>query len=156
MSKKQAWLYLALVVRQVDASKLTKQGRQRPDLFCWNHLDGFLGDGHHRDQRVLQQLLAGFCERRIANPGIPGVRLSCYQTQFFQWQQTPCHARGSHSQALRQVNAAQSGFWCAVEVIQDHEVAEAQTVQTGKCVVQSARQGGIGTVQAQTELKAFA
>ncbi len=49
-----------LTVRQVDARKLTKQRRQRPDLLRRNQLDSFLGNGLHRDKRVLQQLLAGF------------------------------------------------------------------------------------------------
>lgn len=51
-----------LTVRQVDAGQLTQQGRKRPHLLGWNQLNGFLGDGLYRDQRVLQQLLSGFCQ----------------------------------------------------------------------------------------------
>nr|GEU28450.1 hypothetical protein [Tanacetum cinerariifolium] len=80
--------------------------------------------------------------------------LALDQADFFQRQQGARDARGSESLALGQVHAAQASARRAVQVMEQHEVAEADAVVAAQHLVEPAHQCRLRARQAQREFQA--
>jgi hypothetical protein len=108
------------------------------------------GDG------VADHFAAGAGEGSIGHAGVARILLAFDQADFFQRQQAAGDAGGGQGQPLGQVDAAQAAARRAVQVMQQHEVVEADAVVAAQHLVQAAHQRRLRARQAQREFQAGA